>query len=525
MVKFADFQCPYCRYLALTMDAVAKDYEGKPVRFVMKNFPMNGRCNPRMSGYDKHPNACESAWAGRCAGLQGKFWDMHDIMYANQQSLDEPNLRKHAASIGLDLAKYDACMKDPNTNEAIRSDFNLAYHAGIFGTPRTYINGIALSGSGSKSIIKYHIDRALKAAQGGGEEKVAEKVADKTDGTQMIQSRTKTGKFWIDAYENNIAKDGSAAQVIGAKPARVNWMQAKMACEKAGKRICTEEEWVSACSGEPAEDNNNNGMWGDDDVEGRMYPYGGTYQPDNCHDQGDKYQGKAIATGTRDKCRTPSAIFDLAGNIAEWVGPTKDKATLMGGHSSSGEYAACNQRAFIRGIGNRNATTGFRCCADSNVKSKKYAQSDVQEVVEDLRGRPVPEFTAETSDGKTISHKDLKGKVTLLNFFASWCGPCKKEMPYLVKYYDQYTKKGLQIIGVGVDDDGSASLEFAKNYGAKYPVATDPDNVLMGTWQVYSMPATFLIDRQGVVKFFSTGFKPEEDAPRLKSRIEQLLAR
>ena len=83
----------------------------------------------------------------------------------------------------------------------------------------------------------------------------------------------------------------------------------------------------------------------------------------------------------------------------------------------------------------------------------------------------------------------------------------------------------ISIFGVGVDDDGSASLEFAKKYGVKYPVVTDPDNVLMGTWQVYSMPATFLIDRKGVVKFYSTGFKPEEDAPRLKSRIEQLLKR
>ncbi len=79
--------------------------------------------------------------------------------------------------------------------------------------------------------------------------------------------------------------------------------------------------------------------------------------------------------------------------------------------------------------------------------------------------------------------------------------------------------------GGGGAADGSASLEFAKKYGVKYPVVTDPDNVLMGTWQVYSMPATFLIDRKGVVKFYSTGFKPEEDAPRLKSRIEQLLKR
>ena len=524
VVKFADFQCPYCRYLALTMDAVVKEYEGKPVKFVMKNFPMNGRCNPPMATYDKHPNACESSWAGRCAGLQGKFWEMHDEMYANQQSLDEVNLRKHAEKVGLDLAKYDVCMKDPNTQASIKADIQLAYKAGIYGTPRTYINGIMVTGSGSKSIMKYHIDRALKAAEGGPAEK-EKKIAEKTDGTTMIKSRTKLGTFFIDAYENSIGKDGKATATPGAVPQRVNWLQAKMACEKAGKRICTEEEWVSACSGEPAEDNNNNGMWGDDDVEGQMYPYGATYQPGNCHDQGDKYAGKALATGSKDQCRTPSAIFDLAGNISEWVGPSKDKATLMGGHSSSGEYAACNQRAFVRGIGNRNATTGFRCCADSDVKSKKYAQSDLQEVVEDLRGRPAPTFSAETKDGKTIDNSFFKGKTTLVNFFASWCGPCKKEMPYLVKYAKQYKNKKFQILGIGVDDDGAASLEFAKTHNVDYPIVTDPDNVLMGTWQVYSMPATFLVDSAGVVKFYSTGFKPEEDAPRLKSRIETLLGK
>ena len=114
VVKFADFQCAYCRYLAMTMAPVHKKYKDR-VRFVMKNFPMNVKCNPRMAGYDKHPNACESAYAGRCAGLQGKFWEMHDQMYANQEALDEASLAKYAKSLELDEAKFAACMKAPET--------------------------------------------------------------------------------------------------------------------------------------------------------------------------------------------------------------------------------------------------------------------------------------------------------------------------------------------------------------------------------------------------------------------------
>ncbi|MCO4760453.1 MAG: redoxin family protein [Myxococcales bacterium] len=526
VIKVADFQCSYCRYLALTLDGVMKAYEGKSVRFIMKNFPMNGRCNPQMSGYDKHPNACEAAWAGRCAGRQGKFWEMHDELYANQQALAEFHLDKYAQKLKLDMTKFRICMKDPKTKQAIKDDITVAYKAGIWGTPRTYINGRLVTGSGSKAIFKYHIDEALKAAESGG--KVAggapKKMAAVSDGTSMIAVPNAGGKtFYMDAYEGSIDKGGKAVSKPGAVPARVSWLDAKSACEKAGKRMCTEQEWVTACAGAPAVDNNNNGMFGDDAVEGSMYPYGKFYSAGTCNDQGDKYHGNAIAAGSKKECRTASAIFDLSGNISEWVGGAKDKATLMGGHASSTERAACNQRAFSAGIGRRNHTTGFRCCADSNVKSASVSASNLRPVIETMKGQMMPKFVAKSSDGKTIDTSKFKGKVTLVNYFASWCGPCKKEFPYLVRYQKELGSKGFQVISIGVDNTPDPSLEFAKKFGANFPVITDPDSVLMGKMMVYSMPASFLIDKSGKIVYYHTGFKPEEDAEPLKQKILSLL--
>ena len=90
VVKYADFQCQYCKVLASAMKPIKEKYKDK-VRFVMKQFPMNGKCNPRMGGYDKHPYACEAAYASHCAGEQGKFWEMHDKLYSRQRDL-EPGL-------------------------------------------------------------------------------------------------------------------------------------------------------------------------------------------------------------------------------------------------------------------------------------------------------------------------------------------------------------------------------------------------------------------------------------------------
>ncbi len=519
VVKISDYECPYCKFLALSMEPLKAKYKDK-VRFIMKQFPMNPACNRYMAGYDKHPNACNASLAGVCAGKQGKFWEMHDKLYAEQPKLAPEDNHKYAQDLGLDVAKFDSCVKDPATMALIKKEIEEAHVAGINGAPRTYINGRLVTGSATTNILEYIITKTLENPNVQPVANVP--VAAKPDGSHMIAGKTAKGAFWIDPYEGSLSKDGKALSLPDVDPAEVSWTDADAACKKAGKRLCTEEEWVSVCTGTPAVDNNNNNQFADDDVEGQMYPYGAFYEAGNCRDQEDKYKGKSGKTGSMDKCRTASGVFDLAGNIGEWSGITKETAGLMGGHNSSGERAACNQRSASFGAGNRNQTTGFRCCADSDVQTKADA-SQVAESGGDLLNKPVPAFSAKDTTGKEINTSNWKGKVTLINFFASWCGPCKKEFPELVNLEKEHRAKGFQVVSIGVDREAGKSVEFAKGFEAGWSVIEDAESELMGKFGVYSMPATFIIDRQGNIKFMDTGFKPEEQASKLRSAIQGLL--
>lgn len=521
VVKYSDFECPYCRYLALTMEPLKTKYKDK-VRFVMKHFPMNPACNKYMAGYDKHPNACNAHKASYCAGVQGKFWDMHDKLYANQPKLDPEANRKAAEELGLDLAKYDACLTGPAAQAKFNKDIEAAYSAGIYGAPRTYINGRMVTGSASTAILDYYIQKALENPTSAAAQAAAP-LAPKPDGSHMIAAKSSKGAFFIDPYEAALTRDGKAVSLPDVEPAMASWVEADEACKKSGKRLCSEEEWVAACSNAIPVDNNNNAQFADDDVEGNMYPYGTFYEAGTCVDQEDKYKGKAGKTGVKAGCRTASGIFDLAGNMGEWSGVSKETAGLMGGHNNSGERAACNQRSASFGTGNRNLTTGFRCCADSDVAQAKVAASDLKGGDADLVGKPVPAFSVKDSNGQTIDTAQFQGKVTLINFFASWCGPCKKEFPELVNLYKEHKAKGFQVISIGVDREADRSLEFAKGFEAPWGIIADQESELMGRFNVYSMPATFIIDRQGVIRYYDTGFKPEEQLQKLRDGIAKLL--
>jgi len=522
VVKYADFQCAYCRMLAQSLHTVEEE-RGDRVRFVMKHFPMNIKCNRAMAGFDKHQVACEAAYAAHCAGKQGKFWEMHDLLYQNQPSLSLEKLTELSQELELDSQAFAACMDDPATHQKIRDDVESGLYAGIYGTPRTYINNRLVTGSAHAAIIDYYIDKAFEELETGSVASSDKPLAPKPDGRNMIAAKTTAATFYIDAYEAAITKDGRAVSQPGLTPAQADYYSAKEACEKSGKRLCSEEEWVSACTGEPAVDNNSNKMFADDLVEGDMYPYGAYHEENRCQDRADKHSGTAVLTGSLAQCRTASGLFDLAGNIAEWADADNGKPTLLGGSMSSATGAACNTRTFSTPPGSRNRTTGFRCCADTNVASTPVAADQIQANLEDILNMAVPAFAVDDTEGNTINSADFKGKVTLLSFFASWCGPCKKEFPHLIDYADRFRDKGLQIVGVGVDTLAQRSIDFANGFDVNFPVITDTDARLKGKFIVYEMPATFLIDRQGVIRYRATGFSGAEQEAELRSEIEKLL--
>jgi thiol-disulfide isomerase/thioredoxin len=116
------------------------------------------------------------------------------------------------------------------------------------------------------------------------------------------------------------------------------------------------------------------------------------------------------------------------------------------------------------------------------------------------KSSPAPDFTLESLDGKSMRLSDLRGKAVLLNFWATWCGPCKIETPWLVELQNQYGSQGLQVIGVAMDDSGKEDIaKFAKDMGVNYPVLLGKEAVGEAYGGVPALPETFFIGRDGKI--------------------------
>jgi thiol-disulfide isomerase/thioredoxin len=111
-----------------------------------------------------------------------------------------------------------------------------------------------------------------------------------------------------------------------------------------------------------------------------------------------------------------------------------------------------------------------------------------------------PDFSLESLDGKTMRLSDLRGKAVLLNFWATWCGPCKIEMPWFVDLQKQYGSQGLQIVGVAMDDGSKEDIaKFAKDMGVNYPILIGKESVGDQYGGVPALPESFLIARDGKI--------------------------
>ena len=123
-----------------------------------------------------------------------------------------------------------------------------------------------------------------------------------------------------------------------------------------------------------------------------------------------------------------------------------------------------------------------------------------------MKSTPAPDFTLESLDGKTMRLSDMRGKAVLLNFWATWCGPCKIETPWLVQLQNQYGSQGLQIIGVEAGDDGKEDIEkFVKDMGINYPILIGKESVGDAYGGVPALPETFFIGRDGKIVDKSMG--------------------
>jgi peroxiredoxin len=128
-----------------------------------------------------------------------------------------------------------------------------------------------------------------------------------------------------------------------------------------------------------------------------------------------------------------------------------------------------------------------------------------------------PAFTLQSTDGKTVSLAQFKGDVVMINFWASWCGPCRQEMPLLNEIYKQYEDMGFTLLGVNVEPNPRNANAWLKETPVSYPILYDPKSRVSQLYQVQAMPTTVIIDRQGIVRFVHNGYLPGDENKYMNS--------
>lgn len=153
LIEYSDFECPFCAsfYTNSYKQIVQKYVDSGQVKIAFKDFPLSF-----------HPMAQASAEASRCAAEQGKFWEMHDKMFENQEELSKDNYKKWGAELGLNTQQFNACVDTEKYKQAVLDEMNEGAALGVQGTPSFVINGVALVGAQPMAAFEKIIDEALK---------------------------------------------------------------------------------------------------------------------------------------------------------------------------------------------------------------------------------------------------------------------------------------------------------------------------------------------------------------------------
>lgn len=135
---------------------------------------------------------------------------------------------------------------------------------------------------------------------------------------------------------------------------------------------------------------------------------------------------------------------------------------------------------------------------------------------------PAPDFTLKSESGDNVRLSEQRGKVVMLNFWASWCGPCRQEMPLLDDMYKRYNKAGFMFYAVNVEQDTVAAKKLIKDLGVSVPVLYDPDSKVSKLYNVDAMPTTVVIDKKGEVRYVNRGYK-SGDENKYRDQIKELI--
>ena len=125
-----------------------------------------------------------------------------------------------------------------------------------------------------------------------------------------------------------------------------------------------------------------------------------------------------------------------------------------------------------------------------------------------LTGQTAPDFVLKSATGENLRLSEYRGDVVMINFWATWCGPCRQEMPLLDELYDRYQRVGFNLLGVNIDDDSRRAMAMVNELGISFPVLFDEDKKVSKLYEVEAMPLTLLLDREGTVRHVHHGYQP-----------------
>jgi peroxiredoxin len=125
-----------------------------------------------------------------------------------------------------------------------------------------------------------------------------------------------------------------------------------------------------------------------------------------------------------------------------------------------------------------------------------------------MEGQVAPDFVLKSSTGENLRLSEYRGDVVMINFWATWCGPCRQEMPLLDELYSRYQRVGFNLLGVNIDDDSSRAMGMIEDLGVNFPVLFDDRKEVSKLYDVEAMPVTVIVDREGTVRYVHHGYKP-----------------
>ena len=140
----------------------------------------------------------------------------------------------------------------------------------------------------------------------------------------------------------------------------------------------------------------------------------------------------------------------------------------------------------------------------------------------DLAGATAPDFVLKSLAGANLRLSEYLGEVVMLNFWASWCGSCRQEMPQLDRLYATYRSAGFVVLGINVDDDASRAVDVARALNVTYPVMLDPDKSVAPKYRLGELPMSVLIDRAGIVRYVHSDYQAGKEQPYL-AELRRLL--